>query len=167
MRRPTIFAVLALLPILLAMGCGGWPKRVSEMDRSAISLAVNGVIKAVNAAIAAGDTAAIDSLYAPDASVLPANGPRVDGREAIHGLSARMLSVPGFNLVMTPVQTTVAEAGDMAVVTGTFDIKVSRGTGAPLDETGKFVTVFRPMGDHWRIALDTWNSDAPPSAPGR
>jgi len=167
MRRPTAFAVLALLALALAAGCAGGPTRVSAMERSAISLAVSGVIKAFNAAVAAADTAAIDGLYSEDAVLLPAYQPRVDGRQAIHAWWREGLAAPGLRIVLVPGSTSVAEAGDMATVVGTYDYVAAGPDGKAVHEAGKFVTVMKPVGSSWRIALEMWNTDAPPPAPGR
>ena len=119
MRASQALAILSLLLALSLAGCSGGQKQAPAVDTAAITLAVDGATKALNAAFAARDSAAIDSRYADDAAVLPANMPRADGREAIHKLWAVFLSTPGMQLLVVPGHTMVSQAGDLAVTTGT------------------------------------------------
>jgi ketosteroid isomerase-like protein len=167
MRLPATVAILFLISLPLLAGCGGGPKQASAVDTAAIALAVDGVTRAFNAAIVARDTAAIDSLYAADASVLPPHMPRVDGREAIHRWWAVGLTAPNLQLVLVSGHTTVAQAGDMAVEVGTYDYRATGPKGEVLREVGKYVNVLKPEGNRWRIVVDTWNSDQPLPGPGK
>jgi ketosteroid isomerase-like protein len=162
MRAPLALAILSLIPLLPLAGCGGAQKQATAVDVAAIKLATYGVSKAMNAALAARDTAGIDSLYADDAVLLPANMPRVEGRVAIHRWWAEGLRAPDLRLVIVPGATTVAQAGDLAIEVGTYDYRATGPGGTLLHEVGKYVTVLKPVGDRWRIVTDTWNSDAPP-----
>jgi uncharacterized protein (TIGR02246 family) len=167
MRAFLTIAVLCVIPLLLLSGCGGGQKQTSAVDVAAIKLAISGVDKTLNAAIAARDTAAIANLYADDAVLLPANMPRVEGRAAIRQWWAQGLSAPGLQLVIAPGTTTVAEAGDLAIDVGTYDYRVTGPKGAILFEVGKYVTILKPVGGAWKIAIDTWNSDVPPPTAGK
>ena len=163
MRRVAVRAALCLVPLVVLVGCAGRSNHVSDVDRSAIALTAGDAIKAFSAAIAAKDTAALDSLYTDDAVLLPAAMPQVEGRAAIHRWWAGGLTAPGLKLVLVPRQTTVAQAGDLAMVVGTYVYEAAGPGGGFQREVGKFVNVLKPERDRWRIAVDTWNSDAPPA----
>ncbi len=167
MRALAALASLGLVSLLSLGGCAGGQRQASAVDTAAITLAVDGVIKAFNTALAARDTTAIDSLYADDAELLPANMPRLEGREAIHRWWAEGLSAPGLQLVLVPTRTTVAQAGDLAMVVGTYDYRAAGPKGEVLREVGKFVNILKPSHDRWQIVTDIWNSDASPSAPAK
>ncbi|HVP15328.1 MAG TPA: DUF4440 domain-containing protein [Terriglobales bacterium] len=164
MRAFARSAVPLLIALLTVVGCASGPKRITSLDTASIKLAVDGVIKASNAAIAARDTAAIAELYADDAVLLPANLPRVEGRDAIRRWWAEGFTAPGLDLVLSPGNTIVSEAGDLAIVIGRYGYKAEGPAGAILREVGKFVMVLKPVGDRWKIVVDTWNSDAQPPA---
>jgi uncharacterized protein (TIGR02246 family) len=156
---------LPVLGLLLLAGCGGGSS-APAVDLAASQIAIGNVIQTFNGALAARDTAAIDSLYAADAVVLPANAPRAEGRAAIHGLWAGAMQAPGFQLVLKKGPVTFARAGDLAVMTGAYEYTGPGPKGLPMRDTGKFLTVFTSQGGRWRIRFDTWNSDAPPAQGG-
>ncbi len=155
---------LPALALLLA-GCAG-RSSAPAVDVAASRIAIVNVIQTFNGALAAGDTTAIDSLYAPDAVVLPAHAPRAEGAAAVHRLWARAMSAPGFQLVLEAGAITFARSGDLAVMTGVYQYGGTGPSGLPLGETGKFVTVFTGVNGRWRILVDTWNSDAPATQGG-
>jgi ketosteroid isomerase-like protein len=163
MRRVAVRAALCLVPLLVLGGCAGKSNHASDLDRSAIALTVGDAIKAFSAAVAAKDSAAIDSLYTDDAVLLPAAMPQVEGRAAIHRWWAGGLAAPGLRLVLVPRQTTVAQAGDLAMVVGAYEYEAAGPGGAVQREVGKFVNVLKPERDRWRIVMYVWNSDAPPA----
>jgi len=163
MRLPLSRCLLAVLLALVAAGCGGQPSS-SPMDIAASKLALVGLIQSLDTALATRDVVAIDSLYAADAVVLPANSPRVEGREAIHRLWAGMLSTPGVRLTLTHGPITMARTGDMAAMVGSYLYEATGPGHAPVSEPGKFLTVFTMRNGRWKIVLDMWNSDAPPGA---
>jgi ketosteroid isomerase-like protein len=165
MRPPAARLVLPALALALLAGCAG-RSSVPDMDLAASRIAIVNMVQTFNTAIAAGDTAAIDSLYAADASVLPANAPRVEGRAAIHRLWAGALGSPGFEMTLEAGPITFARSGDFAVMTGVYRYGGTGPGGLPLGETGKFVSVYTATGGRWRILVDTWNADAPPRLGG-
>lgn len=165
MRVPVPRLVPVAAALLLVAGCGGTSSE-APMQAAADKLAITNVFQAFNAALAAGDSAAVDSLYAADASVLPPGRPRVEGAAAVHRLWADMMVMPGFRLVLRPGPVTLARSGDLAAVAGVYRFEAAGPRGAVLRDTGKFVTVLTSRNGRWRILLDTWNGDAPPPAQG-
>ena len=51
----------------------------------------------------------------------------------------------------------------MALDRGTYRLTVAPG-GTEQTETGKYVVVWRKIGDEWKAAADIFNSDLPPPA---
>lgn len=109
------------------------------------------------------DAAGIAALYTEDGAVMPPNAPIAKGAAAIQPVWASLLQIPGFELKIVPEQITVAGAGDMALDRGTYELTVAP-DGAAKTDTGKYVVVWRKVGDEWKAAADIFNSDLPANA---
>ena len=110
--------------------------------------------------VKAKDAAAIADLYAADGAVMPPNAPIGKGRAAIQKAWAGMMQMPGFDLTITPEQIIVSSSGDMALDRGTYRLSVAP-EGKTQTDTGKYVVVWRKIGDEWKAAADIFNSDLP------
>jgi uncharacterized protein (TIGR02246 family) len=109
----------------------------------------------------ANDAAKFASYYAADASFYPAGSPVVKGRDAIQAAFKQLSSAPGFALSWTVGSTQVAAAGDIAYLTGAYDLKLAGG-----GEKGKYVTVWKKQPDGaWQVTNDIFNADEPPPPP--
>lgn len=159
MRPSTMTRPLALFALLLFAGCAQAPPAV---DTAAVEAAVEAKIQAYRSAVAARDTAAILALYAPDARLMPANAPMADTPEKIRAAWVGVLGMPGMALEFTSTAKVVSQAGDMVVDVGTFTFKFQDPTGREITDVGKSLTVFRRLGDDWKIIAETFNSDVPP-----
>lgn len=107
------------------------------------------------AAFNKGDAAAMAAMYAEDAYVLPPGAEMVKGRAAIEKFWG------GATQQLTDGKLTVVDVlplgGDAAREVGTFSLK-SKGA-SPKALTGKYVVVWRKIGDRWLIATDIWNAN--------
>ena len=164
MRTSQALTMVFLVPLVLLAGCAGGQKQAPAVDTAAITAVIDSLGQAMNTAVAAKDTDAIVALYSDDAYLLPANMPRVDGRDAIHKGWVAMLRAPGAQLTLTPGQKVVSQAGDLVVDIGTYDYKATGPKKKPMHDVGKYVTVLKQVNGQWKIQVDTWNSDMP--APG-
>jgi uncharacterized protein (TIGR02246 family) len=106
------------------------------------------------------DAAAIAQLYTEDGAVMPPNAPIGKGRPAIQQTWAGMMGTPGFELTFTPEQIVVAGSGDLALDRGTYSLAVAP-AGTKQTDTGKYVVVWRKVGDEWKAEADIFNSDRP------
>jgi uncharacterized protein (TIGR02246 family) len=100
-----------------------------------------------------GDAVAIAAMYAEDAYVLPPGHRMVKGRAAIEAFWKAATQQLG-NARLTVVD--VASLGPRAareIGTFSFDTK----TQPPQPEVGKYVVVWRKIGDRWLLATDIWN----------
>jgi tetratricopeptide (TPR) repeat protein len=114
-----------------------------------VRVAVGRITDAWEAGARAGDGGAIAALYADDAVIHPANEPAAQGREALDAYFAASYGEP-VDVTFTTVDVVVS--GDLAYEVGA---SVSP-AGA-----GKYLTIYRRIGDEWKIAADTWSDDAP------
>lgn len=110
------------------------------------------------AALNAGDLAALVALYTDDARVMPPNAASSQGHDAVREAFGAMIDA-GLGGELTTV--TAATAGDLGHHVGTYQITAG---GAVVDR-GKFVEIWRREGDAWKIAADIWNSDMPAAGP--
>src|SRR5262245_51219143 len=149
---------------VLLGSCAATPQK-PVVDTAAIKSAVEAVNTKFNAAVKAGDVEGVVSIYASDAHILPANMARADGQDAIRTTWGGVLKTPGFALTTTQNDITVAEAGDMAVALGTYQLSYTGPKGQPMQDAGKYVTIFKKVGEEWKVAVDTFNSDTPMTPP--
>ena len=116
------------------------------------------------AAVNRGDAAEAAALYTEDAVVLAPNTATVRGRDGIKALFDGMFQQMG-PPALTLSTSDVTELGDTAYEVGTYTMKAQPPGGAALNDTGKYVVIWkRQRDDSWKLAVDIWNSDLP--APG-
>lgn len=109
-----------------------------------------------NAAIRAGDTAALERLYAPDFRGITAGGTRVD-RAALLAIFRRNA---GGDFEATSEVLSAREAGDLVLVEGRLTLRSS--DGAQLIGVSLYLHAFRRNGDHWEMVA---GAAAPVPAP--
>ena len=135
----------------------------SVADSGADEQAIRGQADRWLQLVKAKDAAGIAELYAEDGAVMPPNAPIGKGRAAIQQTWASMMNTPGFNLTFTPEQIVLSSSGDMALDRGTYQLTIAP-SGKAQNDTGKYVVVWRKIGNEWKAAADIFNSDGPPAA---
>lgn len=145
---------LALL--LFASGCGsGTPKDTRAADESALRAADAEWSKAA----ASKDLNATVSYYSDDASLLAPNAPIASGKESIREAWNSMLG-PDVSLTWQADKVDVARSGDLAYVTGAYQMTTSATGSKPVTDRGKFVEVWKKQADgNWKTVVDIFNSD--------
>ena len=132
----------------------------AAVDTGADEQAIRGQVDRWLQLVKAKDAAGIAALYAEDGAVMPPNAPIGKGRAAIQQTWAAMMQTPGFDLTFVPDQIILSSSGDMALDRGTYKLVVAPGGTAQTD-TGKYVVVWRKVGNEWKAAADIFNSDLP------
>ncbi len=111
---------------------------------------------------AAKDVDAFVSFYADDAAVLPPNAPISTSKGTTRATLRPMFEAPGFSLTFQASKVEVARSGDIGYSYGTYSMTMNDPKGAPINDKGKFVTVYRKQADgKWKAIVDTFNSDLP------
>jgi len=102
--------------------------------------------------------AVVKAFYAPGAVLMPPNHPLVEGPTAIQGFLQGLID-SGFTSIKLET-TNIASAGDLAYGRGRYMLSLSPPGGAPVQDSGKYVVVYRrqPSGA-WRAVADIFNSD--------
>ena len=106
------------------------------------------------------------SYYADDAIVMPPNASAATTKEAIRSAWKEMLTTPGAAISWKATKVEVAQAGDLAYVSGTYEETMTDASGQSVKDHGKYVEIFKKQADGtWKVVADIWNSDLPASAP--
>lgn len=138
--------LLAVCPIVLS---GQTPSLFEQVQTEVV--AAN---DAELAAVVGGDAEAAASWFLDDATLLPPDGTRVVGRDAI-----REFWTPTPGTTITRAQTSVETfdfRADLAYLAGSYELEVvTRGESDV--STGRFLMVWRRTPEGWRIAVDMWN----------
>jgi ketosteroid isomerase-like protein len=100
-----------------------------------------------------GAAAAFSEFMAEDGKLLGAGEDPVVGTEAIYSVMAALPAEA--ELSWEPIEGVVADSGELGVTWGEYRLTVPGDGGAAIEETGRYVTVWRKdeMG-RWRGLLD-------------
>ncbi len=162
-------ATATLTALLLACAPADTPATDTASSTATTDVAaVRAVIEAANAtwatSLVAADVPAILANYADDGVMMQSGMPAVSGRaaieEAMKGMVAAM-KVDSAAFTMNDLKV----SGDLAVETGSYRMTMTPTGGAPMNDAGKYVTVWQKQADgSWKVIRDISNSDvAPPS----
>lgn len=162
MKNPNLFVLRATVACIAATMLTGCSRSAPPDSRAADEAAIREADAASLRAIAAKQMDATVSYYDEGASILTPNAPIATGRERIRSAWEQMFAVPGFNLAPKTTKVEVARSGDLAYAQGTYEFSATDPKGAPVQDRGKFVVVWKKQADGaWKIAADIWNSDLP------
>ena len=158
--------VVAAVALALIAGCQQEP--ATETGATEEIPAVDTARQAIDAAVAAwetaalaGDAAALTALYAEDAVLQPPNAPEAVGSAAIQAGFDGMLAMTPFTAIDIVVdEVEVSASGDIAWAHGSYT-STNTVNGAPYDDTGKWLAVYENYDGQWLHVADTWNSDMP------
>jgi uncharacterized protein (TIGR02246 family) len=139
---------LIVLPLLLFAACA--TQMTSDVQPGAEATIRSGA-KAWQDAANRGDVAAMMSIYAEDAVLMPPNAPQLRGRTAIQQFWSGMAGAHP-QIAINP--TTVWDSCDLATEVGTYDLHI--GT---THDTGKYVITWKRMNGEWKAVADIFNSD--------
>jgi len=105
------------------------------------------------------------AFYADDAVVLPPNQPAVTNKDGIRNLWKGFLD-SFVDISWKTTRLEVAKSGDMAVLTGTYEMTMKDGS----KDKGKYCEVWEKKADgKWKVGMDMFSSDLPAqpaSSPG-
>lgn len=93
---------------------------------------------------------------------MPPNAPADTTKEAIRKGWQELLASPGLVISWKTTKVEVAKSGDLACLSGTYELTMNDPTGKPINDRGKYVEVWEKRTDgKWKVAADIWNSDLP------
>jgi uncharacterized protein (TIGR02246 family) len=106
------------------------------------------------------------AYYSEDALVLPPNASRIASKEAIRKVWKDLLASPGLVITWTPAKVKLGKSGEMAWVSGTYELTMNDASGKSANDRGKYLEVWEKQPDgNWKCAADMWNFDLAGPAP--
>jgi uncharacterized protein (TIGR02246 family) len=120
-------------------------------------------------AVAAKDFEKGVGYYADDASLLIANAPAINGKDAIRAAMKPMYDDPNFALAFQASRVEVAKSADLGYTQGTYTLTITDPkTKKPFTDHGKYLTTYKKQADGaWKAVGDMVSSDVPLPAPGK
>lgn len=146
----------ALLAVVLGIGACASGARTDEFT-AADTEAIRKRSQQLPTAFNAKQIDAIVELYGENSVFMPPNAPLLRGREPLREFY-QDLTARTSNLRLETED--VAGHGPLAYETGTYWLNHQDGA---VRDRGKYVFVWRKMGDTWRTEKTIWSSDLPPA----
>jgi len=116
-------------------------------------------------AVSSKDTTGAVAAMEPTGSVLGANAPIATGPQAVRAVFLGFWALPGISIHWTATKTEAARSGELGYSMGTYQLSYTDPKGKPVNDHGKYATVWRKQADgSWKVVADIFNSDLP--APG-
>lgn len=107
----------------------------------------------------ARDLDGVAAVYAEDAVYLPPHHEALHGRDAIREYLKAPLSSGVSDLAFEV--TYIKQQGPVAWDVGTYRMTIPQNEETKKEDHGKYLTVWRRVGQNWLIAADAWSSDLP------
>jgi uncharacterized protein (TIGR02246 family) len=129
-------------------------------DRSAIEAATANLLDAVNSA----DVSRVMSVWSEDGILMPPHHAAVHGRSAIESYFRELFERSRFKFVFTA--SAISIDGNTAIERVSYTAEAWRdGSKTPVADRGKGLHVYkREAGGTWKLAIDVWNTDIPPTS---
>jgi ketosteroid isomerase-like protein len=145
------------------------PPSISSSEKTSGTQPVEQLLRDLDAkwskAAAAKDVDQTIAFYSDDAIVFPPNATSAATKEAIRNGWKEMFGSPGSMISWQPTKVQVGKAGEMAWVSGTYEMTLNDANGKPINDRGKYLEVWQKQTDgNWKCAADMWNSNLAPSA---
>jgi uncharacterized protein (TIGR02246 family) len=135
---------------------------VSAADTKGIEQNLRDLDDQWSTAAGAKDLEKTVSFYSEDAIVMPPNASAAATKEAIRKVWQDLLASPGLVMRWKTTKVEVAKSGDLACISGTYDLTMNDASGKQVDDHGKYVEVWEKQTDgKWKCGTDIWNSDLP------
>ena len=129
-------------------------------DTTAIEQALRDLDAQWSAAAGAKNLEKTVSFYSTDAIVMPPNAPAATSSEAIRKGWQDLLASPGLVISWKTTKVEVAKSGDLACLSGTYELTMNDASSKPVNDHGKYVEVWEKQSDgKWKCGTDIWNSD--------
>lgn len=113
-------------------------------------------------AVGAKDVEKTMAYYVDDALMMPPNIPALTGKGAIRALWKSLLEAPAFSGGWKATKIDVARSGDLAYVSGTYELTESDDNGQPMTDKGKYMQVWKKQSDsNWKCVAHMFSSDLP------
>ncbi len=153
--RNTHTAWTLALALLLIVGCAAPQQDTTDEARAGIEAMLTQWMAAFNQ----GDAAGVAACYTEDAQILPPNSEIISGPEA---LQARFQGGIDAGLKIRLQTVELESHGDTAHEVGTYTLM---GENEQTMDEGKYIVIWKKVGEEWKIHRDIANSNLPLPAP--
>lgn len=161
LRKNTLFIGFLLLVVLVLIGCEKKEEKMAEkMEEKKIAFspesarqAIEDKNKAFAEAMMKGDSTVLIDFYADDARVLYPGAEMITGKSEIAKIISKQIKNPTKEFKLETIQLSGTE--DNLIEIGTYSL--GDGHGHVMDR-GKYVCIFKKVGDQWKCHTDIWNS---------
>lgn len=158
-------AVTTLGLALTLAACASPPPPPPAPDLAAAEQAIRAKDAAWLAAAAARDAAAAAAMFADDGMAFREMAEPLTGPAAYQEYQTKFYADnPKAASTWTTRSVMVAPSGDLAVQTGSYT-DTGAGPKGDKDSQGNFVTVWKKVGDDWKVAVDIGQPIPPPAKP--
>jgi uncharacterized protein (TIGR02246 family) len=106
-----------------------------------------------------GDASGVAAFYTADARLMPPDTPMLSGTEAISAFwqAAMNMGIKEATLETIDVET----SGDaLATEIGQFTLVIETQGGQRVEQTGKYIVLWKNDGGTWKLHADIWNANA-------
>lgn len=159
-RMNFAFRPLALVCLAGLLGTAGC-KQAAPDTRAADAEAIKSLDAEWSKTAGTHDVDATVAYYSDDAVLLAPNEPVITGKQALRASWVALLS-PNIALSWHATHVDVAQSGELAYLTGTYELTAKDPKGRSSVDKGKIIEVFRKQGDgKWKVVADMYNSDLP------
>lgn len=112
--------------------------------------------------VASHDTAGIGALFADDGAAYAPNQPAAKGPAGATASYAGLYKIgKDVKLTFSPTDVTVAQAGDVAVERGTYQLAWTDAKGKAMSDHGNYVTAWKKVNGQWKVYADMNASEVP------
>jgi ketosteroid isomerase-like protein len=155
---------LACLAVAFVTACAQpAPPAPPKADQAMIEKEIRERVAAWNGYIAERNDSAIGALYTDDAVLMPPNQPRKSGADIRSFFAGMWVINP--TMVLNTDKVVASDAGDVAVEEGSFTLSYAGADGKPIEDTGKYLVIWRKTDAGWKVVRDIFNTDLPPAPP--
>jgi ketosteroid isomerase-like protein len=143
----------------------------SQSEKASDTQPVERILRDLDAqwskAAAAKDVEQTIAYYSDEATVFPPNAIKAATKEAIRNIWKDLLASPGLVITWKPSSVQLAKSGELAWVSGAYELTMNDTGGKPINDRGKYLEVWEKQTDgQWKCVSDMWNSDLAASTPG-
>lgn len=108
---------------------------------------------------------AVVSFYAADGSLVWPGAPAAHGTDQIRANWQKMFkTIAGLHLRFIPERIVVSDDGTLASDFGKVEFGHDSSEWVHVQETAKYVVVWKKVKDSWKVLYDSYNMNADPSA---
>jgi ketosteroid isomerase-like protein len=151
--------LMFLLAVVILIGCS----RTPVIDIRTETEVIRNIEDQWTAAIVVKDIDKIMGILDRDAVIMNANVPACTGLQAIRAsqeswFSDTTILHETFKSAVDTIE--VSASGDLAYVRGNSRVSIRTSAGI-VEETDKWITIYKKINGEWKAIVDIWNSDQP------